>query len=108
MKQRKDWIDALRGIAIIFVVLGHQIPDIWHYFVVTSPVKMPLFFAISGYLFTMKDIKSFYKKVLITLIIPWFSLGFFPQLMMMPVKGFDATVIYLERMVSGDVIWFMP
>ena len=52
LRNRKLWIDSIRAIAIIMVVLGPQIPEETSYFVYTSTVKMPLFFAISGYLFS--------------------------------------------------------
>lgn len=52
LRNRKLWIDSIRAIAIIMVVLGHQIPEETSYFVYTSIVKMPLFFAISGYFFS--------------------------------------------------------
>ena len=55
MGKRKAWIDALRALAIIMVVLGHQVKGEDAYFLFTSPVKMPLFFAISGYVFNMHD-----------------------------------------------------
>lgn len=53
-KQRIAWIDVLRGIAIIFVVLGHS-PFLAHLpvkvFNVIYSFHMPLFFFISGYVF---------------------------------------------------------
>lgn len=52
LRNRKLWIDSIRAIAIIMVVFGPQIPEETSYFVYTSTVKMPLFFAISGYLFS--------------------------------------------------------
>ena len=55
IKSRKDWIDALRALAIILVVLGHQLRGVAEYFIFTSPIKMPLFFAISGYLFKARN-----------------------------------------------------
>lgn len=108
MRNRKEWIDVLRAIAIILVVLGHQIQEQTAYFVWTSPIKMPLFFAISGYLFTLKPVKDFAKKIFVGLVIPWFCLGLLPQLLMMPVKGIENTWIYFGKMISGEVLWFMP
>ena len=52
---RKDWLDSLRAVAIMLVVFGHQVPWAESYFAYTSPVKIPLFFAISGYLFKVRD-----------------------------------------------------
>lgn len=106
--KRKEWIDALRAVAIIMVVYGHQVPEFDGYFVVTSPVKMPLFFLISGYLFSMKSQRSFYKKVLLTLIVPWLFLGLLPQILMTPSEGLSSLVAYVLKMLSGKVIWFMP
>ena len=40
---RKEWIDALRALAIVLVVLGHQLRGVAEYFIFTSPIKMPLF-----------------------------------------------------------------
>lgn len=45
--ERKDWIDGLRGIAMLLVVSGHCIGGQVEYFAFTNSVKMPLFFAIS-------------------------------------------------------------
>lgn len=106
--QRKDWIDALRAVAILLVVVGHKIQDVTSFFVVTSPIKMPLFFAISGYLFSMKDSKTFLKKVIITLIVPWLLLGIIPQLIRLPYDGITESIAFLGKMLSGEVYWFMP
>ena len=54
INKRIDWLDALKAIALIFVVFGHILLEGSEYFVVTSPVKIPLFFAVSGYLFSIK------------------------------------------------------
>ena len=51
---RLAWIDVLRALAIILVVFGHQVGGEIVFFLFTSPVKMPLFFAISGYVFSMR------------------------------------------------------
>ncbi len=51
MSNRKLWIDCLRGIAILFVLYGHLVQGWNDYFVFTSPIKIPLFFVITGYVF---------------------------------------------------------
>ena len=53
--KRKGWVDALRGMAIILVVYGHSAKGFSEYFLFTSPIKMPLFFAISGYVFNLTE-----------------------------------------------------
>ena len=48
--QRIEWIDALRGLGMIFVIVGHMtVPDLVHK--LAYSFHMPLFFAISGFLY---------------------------------------------------------
>ena len=108
IKDRKTWVDALRALAIILVVLGHQMRGVSEFFIFTSPVKMPLFFAISGYLFKMRDgdSKTFFRNWFLKLIIPWFCLAlmsFLPKLFM----G-ESLMGYIGDLISGKVLWFMP
>lgn len=105
VKQRKPYIDSLRGIAMLVVVYGHCLlsqSDTGYslYFVYTSPFNVALFFVISGYLFTTnKDTGVFLKYLLTRLVVPWLVLGLFPY--------YNA----LERLpdiLSGKNLWFMP
>lgn len=107
-KQRKAWVDFLRGLAIILVVYGHQIQQCHPYFLITSPIKMPLFFAISGYLFTAKPGMEYAKKVVLTLIVPWLLLSLLPSVVMMPVTGNYDLWQAVRKVLSGEVAWFMP
>ncbi|MGN1245821.1 MAG: acyltransferase family protein [Muribaculaceae bacterium] len=79
MKQRIEYFDLLKGMAIFLVVMGHVITmcirgiDAAFLFKLIGQVHMPVFFFISGY-FTYKD--SFappaLKKRFIQLIVPFF------------------------------------
>ena len=52
-KDRIDWLDVLKGILIVFVVLSHSYPpDIYRYFF--TPFFLTMFFWASGYTFSMK------------------------------------------------------
>lgn len=107
--RRLDWVDSLRAVAIVLVVLGHCLQGCHYFFLFTSPVKMPLFFAISAYLF--KDVygcAAFFKGLFFKLVIPWFFLGLFPVALMISSKGCSFFLDYLFAMINGDVIWFMP
>ena len=57
MKQRIQWLDNLRAIAIFFVVLGHTVglPDTAQKLIFSF--HMPIFFWISG-LFAKEDIRA--------------------------------------------------
>ncbi|MDD4248349.1 MAG: acyltransferase family protein [Methanosarcina sp.] len=73
---RLRWIDTLKGIAIILVVVGHlSIYDDLGLYIYSF--HMPLFFFISGYLFNMKKYKDVPMKFLQnkakTLLLPYLS-----------------------------------
>ena len=77
-KQRIQWIDVAKGLAILIVVLGHCIGNL------TDPVNkiilafhMPLFFFLSGYCVKVSEIKflPFLKKKAIALLVPQITLG---------------------------------
>lgn len=105
---RKPWLDALRGLAILMVVYGHCVRDLTNYFVFTSPFKMPLFFAITGYVFVVKEWGPFFTQLFKKVIVPWFFLGLVPVLFFIPFNGFGYFFNYLLSMLSGKVLWFMP
>ena len=73
-RKRIEWIDIARGLGIIFTIYGHQGFDLltsWIY-----SFHMPLFFFLSGYLFSGEtDVITFLKKKIKSLIIPYFFLG---------------------------------
>lgn len=100
-KERKLWVDALRGVAMILVVYGHCVKGWTEYFVFDGGIKMPLFFAISAYLFNPRsgNQKEFFKNMFWKLIVPWMLLGMFPYVH--PVDRF-------LKLVEGKILWFMP
>ena len=101
LPERKFWLDALRGVAMILVIYGHCVPGWTNFFVFTSPVRMPLFFAISGYLFNPRGgcLLGFFRSILLKLVIPWLVLGLFP---------YTHPIDRLLNLLSGKVLWFMP
>lgn len=73
MKQRNIMLDVMRGIAIIFVVLGHAGVSSYVWSFIYS-FHMPLFFFISGYFCnTNIDFKTFLKKKIKGLYFPFFK-----------------------------------
>ena len=55
MKEKLLWIDIVKGIGIISVVVGHifYTPYIYAF-------HMPLFFIIGGFLFSQKEIRFYH------------------------------------------------
>ena len=73
--QRLDWVDNLKGIGIILVVLGHvsinkYLNDIIYSF------HMPLFFIVSGFLFNFSNKDNYVLKKVSCLIVPYFKFCF--------------------------------
>ncbi len=109
--KRLDWIDALRAIAIILVVFGHQIPNRITYFVFTSPIKMPLFFIISGFVFKYKggDFRNILNYIFYRLLIPWVVLELiWLKAIFWIINGkMDELIEYGLNMLSGRANWYM-
>lgn len=80
-KQRIEYIDALKGLAIFFVLWGHSLQylkneaDFFHnpIFEFIYSFHMPLFFMISGFFFNSSlklNFKEFIYKKTIQLLLP--------------------------------------
>lgn len=109
--KRKPWLDACRALAVLFVIYGHQQKDGLFYFMFTSPVKVTMFFVISGYLFNPRDGKPapFFKNLLLKLVLPWLILAIPQNLARELVKGADANYPrMLWDILSGKEFWYMP
>lgn len=107
--QRKTWVDVLRALAIILVMYGHLADPGAVYYVFTSPVKIPLFFAISGYVFNARDgkVALFFQKILLSLVIPWLVLSLCQVVLVLP-KGFAKVGQYVLEVLVGKQFWYMP
>ncbi|SFM56217.1 acyltransferase family protein [Methanolobus profundi] len=74
---RHQWIDSLKGFAIILVVIGHlnDVSEGLNTYIYSF--HMPLFFFISGYLFNYQKYKNnsiqFIRKKINSLVIPYFT-----------------------------------
>ena len=74
-KEHFNWIDILKGLGIILVIMGHQrlSPELLNYIYL---FHMPLFFFISGYLMNISKYNSIghlIKKKSKTLLIPYIT-----------------------------------
>lgn len=110
-QSRKGWVDALRGLAILLVVYGHCVKNMPAFFIFTSPFKMPLFFAISGYVLIIRKgdrVQAFINQLFKKVFIPWMVLGLLPSAVMIPFKGFHNLLDSFLALLSGQELWFMP
>lgn len=107
---RKPWIDALRALAMLFVMYGHMVQGQTAFFVFTSPIKIPLFFALTGYLFKDPEgsVKAFLGKLLRTLVVPWLFLSCLPVLVFSVGFGPDYLTTELLKIFTGESVWYMP
>ncbi|MCQ2514928.1 MAG: acyltransferase family protein [Ruminococcus sp.] len=73
-KERIIWIDIAKGLGILLVILQHLEVGLLGKWI--STFNMPLFFFLSGYVFSTKyDFVSFVKRKCKTLLIPYVFLG---------------------------------
>ena len=87
---RITWVDNAKAIGIFLVVMGHFV-DVEIVKAYIYSFHMPLFFFLSGYLFTKKDtFNIFLKKKFNTLVIPYF------------IFAFIGAIFYALRLKYGD------
>lgn len=78
MKKRIEYIDAMRGLAMLFVVVDHLL---FHSFrhtdnviglILSYEIQIPLFFMVSGFLVKVPEsnYRSFYKRKAFSLLVP--------------------------------------
>lgn len=115
MKQRNEYFDFLRGIAIIFVVALHTHPAQMNK--MESLIKLlcccavPLFLAISGYFIASKDLvnnqsrNEFWKRQIPKVYIPCFiwSLPYFVQ---NTVKGWPILTNFFYQVFCGYGVFY--
>ena len=109
--QRLKWIDALRALAMFFVVLGHLYSGSSIYFTLTGPIKMPLFYILAGYVMNInKDYNRFFKGLFLRIYVPYiiFSLVLIKSLRYIILADYNGLGIYLSDLLTGKILWFIP
>ena len=119
-QNRIIWLDIMKGIGIILVVLGHVynngIVFRWLY-----SFHMPLFFFAAGFLYKKKPILADIKRRIQTIVVPYFCFGFlifiywvliehrFREVNYDPVKAFLGLFLGEYNTLDFNVhLWFLP
>ncbi len=113
--KRQDWIDVLRALAMAFVVYTHQVPDWTEFAVFASPITIPLFFALTGYVSNYSHTGMvFFKNMLRRIVIPWLIITIVPEFISYIINGWDVETIashtlqYSWEVLSGQETWYFP
>lgn len=112
---RKEWIDALRAMAMLIVMVWHfsnGLPSQWIYSIFTSAIMIPLFFTITGYVFNDCDgnEKLFFPKLFKHLVLPWIILALLKGGIIALIRGGSWTYYreYFLNLFTGDNLWYFP
>ena len=110
INKRKEWVDLIRALAMFFVIFGHIIGWVPAYFVYTSPIKIPLFFVITGYVFNYerKSTVDFLKNLFFKLIIPWLVLSIPFTFLKLSTGNLSDVLKEIKYILTGVTIWYMP
>lgn len=130
--KRLVWLDVARALAMIFVILGHIsnelnaagyasdafLPLLLKFL---NTVKLPLFFTISGYLFSKKndDPHSFFSRQFRSRLIPYIIWGSFMGLIafamdLLRSRASAPSILslllenYLVPFLRGNLVWYIP
>lgn len=93
-KKRLSWIDVLKGLGMVLVMFAHaSLPDAIRKYIYTF--HLPLFFCISGYLFSLRKYDTFIQFVKAkskTLLVPYLAFSLFNYLFYLLFSRFANTV----------------
>jgi fucose 4-O-acetylase-like acetyltransferase len=103
-RQRLQWVDVLKGIGILAVVVAHIWQPSYKYLYL---FHMPLFFFISGYLYKpVSDNKKYFQKKSLQLIVPYISfllaIAFLKFLTSLDEQSFyESLVDFVKNLLKG-------
>lgn len=92
-QNRIGWIDTAKGLGLLLVFVAHIKPPYIATWIYTF--AMPLFFFLSGLVFSLHPFKTFFKKKFQRLVIPYFVLG-------LGIYAFFACIYAYEKRGPGD------
>ena len=77
VSKRILWIDIVRAVGMLFIIWGHSLKEWQSYqaaFFLT--VNVPIFFALSGYLYHPQKVMKQVYKLVFNLLLPYFFTAF--------------------------------
>ncbi len=120
MNQRISYLDILKGIGIVYMIMGHTwFGENFDYYI--HAFNMPLFFIASGFLYTEKKqitLKEYCKKKAKSLLIPYIIFAIFHYIIYVmininnqvdfcaPIKSILWSNFYGKMPISG-ALWFL-
>ncbi len=111
-QQRIEYIDIAKGIGILLVYIGHceigegDFSHITHWI---YSFHVPLFFFISGLLFSNKHVSAatFYRNKFASLIVPYIIFSIV-NYVLLKLCHFDATLSFITNGWGTNPLWFIP
>lgn len=117
---RKNWIDNLKGICLILIIIGHfvTIPDSIRYIIKpTDLLYVPIFFYLSGLLFNDDRFTylEFLKRKLYSLAIPYFTISLVVTLLdwnlyintVQLIKSTLLSLFWGDGAIKASPLWFV-
>jgi fucose 4-O-acetylase-like acetyltransferase len=113
-QKRFEWINNVRGVMILLVAFGHIITGNYVDNTFNSIMRMPVFFMISGFLFSFKPQPDYFKHKATKLLIPYF-IYLVPILALQMYLEDKEITEYIARLLLGGtylyswtgVFWFV-
>lgn len=121
MNKRIEYIDMLKGFAMVLVILGHMTYTPRELKILLYIFHIPLFFFLSGFTFSIKKYNNFLEffiKKFKTIVIPYFLLNIavflFRAIILQPesilkidILGFVKSLIIADRLHIYFQLWFL-
>lgn len=116
---REVWLDIIRGICAVFVIIAHVPSSPVIYGIFYAPIMIPAFFFVSGYLGKNYDgsigkflyyrvLKLFIAYIIILFLYNLLSVSTILSIINEPAEFIQFLIDYLNDLFLGYKLWFIP
>lgn len=115
--ERQPWLDFVKGISALFVIMTHTPETPYVYRVLYSYIMLPSFFIVSGYLCKPNNrvIDFIYNRILKLIVLyclygflsAFVSVGTIKLLLKNPSAVFTKLLETIQNIVMGKTLWFI-